>query len=373
MTTRYVGPGGNDGNNGTSWATRKATLTGVEDTPVVAGDTVYVGPGTYREQLTCDVSGTAGNVITYIGDYTGANTDGVGGIVRITGLDADSGAFARDKQVLADTKNYRTFRGFTFDGCNGNFNLQLTNVQNWTIDECAIYSGVSGGCIYLAGASQLAVTVSNCHLVPAANGYGVYSTHSATVDNAGHTITSCIIGGGAGASSHGVYIIRVGGITVNNCLIYGAAYGVRVGTALSGGPPQQVVTVNNCVLTRCGTALQATTVNEFTENYNALSLNGIARSNVNTGANSNAYTWLPDDRWFHEATNGGRLLTPFDMASYCALVNVAGTSPPAADLRGTTVQGAQREWGALEYDSTLLIESAGGGMLAGNKRFNKQG
>lgn len=53
----YVGPGGNDGNNGTSWALRKLTLNGAEDIPVVPGDVVWVGPGVYREKLTADVSG----------------------------------------------------------------------------------------------------------------------------------------------------------------------------------------------------------------------------------------------------------------------------------------------------------------------------
>lgn len=57
MVTRYVGPGGADGNSGLTWALRKLTLNGVEDTPVVAGDIVWVGPGVYRELLTCDVSG----------------------------------------------------------------------------------------------------------------------------------------------------------------------------------------------------------------------------------------------------------------------------------------------------------------------------
>ena len=87
MTDRYVGIGGNDGSDGLSWANRKLTLTGAEDTPVEASDTVYVGPGTYRENLTLDVDGSAGNIITYIGDVTGENTDGVGGIIRITGSD----------------------------------------------------------------------------------------------------------------------------------------------------------------------------------------------------------------------------------------------------------------------------------------------
>src|SRR3972149_365873 len=112
MTLRYVGPGGSDANSGLTWALRKLTLNGVEDTPVVAGDTIYVGPGTYRETLTVDVSGTAGNPITYIGDYSGANTDGIGGVVRITGSDNDQSATRAQCITAATTKDYRTFQGF---------------------------------------------------------------------------------------------------------------------------------------------------------------------------------------------------------------------------------------------------------------------
>ena len=75
MTTLYVGPGGNDANNGLSWANRRLTLNGVEDKPVAAGDTVYVGPGVYRETLTVDVAGSSGNPITYIGDVPLNATD----------------------------------------------------------------------------------------------------------------------------------------------------------------------------------------------------------------------------------------------------------------------------------------------------------
>jgi len=50
MTVRYVGIGGADAASGLSWALRKLTLNGVENTPVAAGDTVYIGPGTCRRR-----------------------------------------------------------------------------------------------------------------------------------------------------------------------------------------------------------------------------------------------------------------------------------------------------------------------------------
>src|SRR3990167_11457332 len=112
MTTRYVGAGGSDANSGLTWALRKLTLNGVEDTPVVAGDLVYVGPGTYSELLTVDVSGTAGNPIEYRGDYLGQNTDGVGGVVRVTGSDNDQTATRANCIAAGAARNYRTFTRF---------------------------------------------------------------------------------------------------------------------------------------------------------------------------------------------------------------------------------------------------------------------
>ena len=97
------------------------------------------------------------------------------------------------------------------------------------------------------------------------------------------------------------------------------------------------------------------------EDYNNLFGNSTDRTNVAVGANSVAYAPLFDTRWFFEMVNGGTLLTPFDLASYSELIDVVGTSPTTADMRGTTVQGAQREWGALEYDSSLDIEAGSGG------------
>ena len=50
-----------------------------------------------------------------------------------------------------------------------------------------------------------------------------------------------------------------------------------------------------------------------------------------------------------------KLLTPFDLSEDSQLINVAGTSPTTTDMRGAGVIGAQREWGALEYNPNLLI------------------
>jgi len=143
-------------------------------------------------------------------------------------------------------------------------------------------------------------------------------------------------------------------VIIKNCYFNGIYHGVNVATVPDTG---QTVTVNNCTLNSCFTGLRSATAGYLIENYNNIVSCENARSNVDVGAQSLTYIMLPDSRWFFEMVNGGSMITPFDLASYSQLINVAGTSPTTADMRGTTVQGTQREWGALEYDSTLDIEA----------------
>lgn len=353
MTTYYVGSGGNDGNAGTSWALRKATLNGAEDIPVAAGDTVYAGPGVYRELLTCDVSGAAGSLITYIGDYDGSHTDGVGGVVRITGSDDDATA-TRNYAINVGARTHRVFRGFLLDSTASHLVTGSTSTDT-TLEQCVL--GQGGTPVYLDGASHARWTIRNCMFGPQAyNLNAVVMRNGAAVDNSGHVIENCVIIGPANTS--GIYSVRVGGITIRNTLIMCAGIGVQIGAALTAG---QTVTVNNCIIRNCTTGLSATVLGEITEDYNCLSQCNTPRTNTGVGAHSNTYFVQPDTRWFFEMVGGGSMVTPFDLASYSQLLNVAGTAPTATDMRGTGTIGAQREWGALEYDSTLDIEAGTGG------------
>lgn len=353
MATIYVGPASAGAADGTSWANRYGSLNAAEDRPVQAGDTVYVGPGTYREVLTVDVSGSSGSPITYIGDYTGANTDGVGGVVRITASDNDQTAARTSCVTDTGAHNYRTFCGFALDSSSAAAFLITSAGTHWIIEQCNISS--AGYAVSVAGASQSAWTIKNCFAVYTdfVTSGGVFFSHSANVDNTGHVIENCIING-----RRTIRTDKVGGITVRNCMVMAQLRAIEIGSALAAG---QTLTVNNCIVVMTTNPFYAVAADgSFVEDYNSLYLCG-ARTNVTTGAHSNTYIYLPDTRWFFEAVNGGTLVSPYDLASYSQLLNVAGTSPTTADLRGTTVQGAQREWGALEYDSTLDVEAGSSG------------
>ena len=351
MTVYYVGIGGNDGSAGTSWAARKLTLNGAENIPVAAGDTVYVGPGTYRELLTVDVSGSVGSPITYIGDYSGVNTDGVGGIVRITGSDNDQTGARSNCITAGGVRTYRTFQGFLLDTTSTAAIITVYGFActHWIIQQCAFQSSGSNACVTLNGQSNN-ITVQDC-LFFSANSTAINIAHTSTYDNAAHTIQNCMFLAGA----YGIYDDRVGGITIKNCQFF-ARNGVYINTALTVG---QTITVNNCLFSFENFGVRGTVAGEIIENYNNFWGNTVDRTNTDTGANSLAYPPLFDPRWFFELVSGsGRIISPFDLASYSQLVNVAGTSPTTTDMRGTGTVGSQREWGALEYDPTLRIATS---------------
>jgi len=511
-TAHYVGSGGNDANSGLTWALRKLTLNGAEDTPLTAArHTVYVAPGTYRELLTCDLSGptayatgtvsvtkgsktvtglstlwaanaeandwfqcpvlasgtdgvtdgsstfvsangnfqaghvgltiristkaaaiiatvvdsdtitladTAGTAVTpsaasgltynvgpssphkvasvdsdtqitlvdawddptlttlayqvwghieYIGDYLGTNTDGVGGVVRITGS-ADDIALTRANCITATSINKRTFSGFLMDGTSSNIISTATACSNWAIYQCYIQSYSTSSIIVFSG-TGVNNTVMSCFITGEFR--QVQFTHSTTVDNAGGLTQNCIL-----FSSYGSCVdsVRIGGISVKNCLMLGST-GAKITTALTVG---QATTVNNCLIHTVGVGFQATAVGEILEDYNNIIGCNTARTNTTIGAHSKVNLTVLETRWFFNAiyaNAAGKLITPFDLASDSGLLNVAGLNPPILDMRRQTLQDAQREWGALEYDSTLkamggFIKTASGLPLTNIKTIN---
>ena len=178
---------------------RKLTLNGAEDIPVAAGDTVFVGPGVYREKLSIDVSGILGSPITYVADTSGENTDSVGGIVRVTGSDNDQsaarGSCIKDEGVQ---RNYRTFRGFQFDTTSATMIDANNACTNWIIEDCTFENGANQIGIYVNGANQSDWTIRRCTFHgPSArsSSYAIRFNHNIDLSNIGHTIENCRIEG----------------------------------------------------------------------------------------------------------------------------------------------------------------------------------
>jgi hypothetical protein len=341
MATYYVGSGGDNGNDGQSWANRKATLNGAEDTPVAAGDVVYVGPGIYREQLTCDVSGSSGSPITYIADITGAHTDGVGGVVRVTGSDDDQTA-TRNRCIYASGKDYRTFRGFWLDTASY-YCAYCSGGTGWILEDCTLSEAGYYG-FYADGAALSGITLRRCvFLANVQHGAAFY--HSADVADISALIENCAFFGNL--QGH-IVTWNMGGITVRNCTLLGSDYGIRIRAALAGGSS---VAVTNSLLVSLWTAFYATAAGEIVEDYNNLFANGTDRTNTAAGANSTAYPPLFEPP--HLADGGGYKL-PWnlgDLSYWSHLARMADDgSTPTVDLYGLARPGTagKASWGATQ-------------------------
>ncbi len=340
MTDRFVGPGGSDGNDGLTWANRKLTLDGVEDTPVVAGDDIYVGPGVYREDLNVDVSGSGGSPITYIGDVTGENTDGIGGIVRITASDDDLTA-DRFRTIDADTKDFRTFRGFHMD-FTLNVLIEANNCDDWVIEDCTFAEETTGSAI-LVDQGGINWTIRRCYFL-FTRFRGIWFTNGTILDDVGHLVENCVFVN----CQNPIFIEREGDGTIKNCHFSGASsIAVNIPISQNASHPWNV---NNCLFHRNSVVLSAATSGDIVEDFNNFFSNITDRTNVATGADSQTHNPLLLPPILFDGIkmpSGG-----YDgaLSEFSPVARIAGTSEATDDLFGIArpTTSAKKSWGAIQ-------------------------
>jgi len=143
MPTYYVRPDGNDLNTGLT--PTNAAGTGSYRTVnkalsvAVGGDTVWIAPGTYRENLNPTIALQSTNINVYGDAALTQIAWGSGltvGIVRITNnltndVTAPSGAV-----LTLSSKGFYTFKNLRFDGW-----MTMTNSPSVFFDDCVVYAG----------------------------------------------------------------------------------------------------------------------------------------------------------------------------------------------------------------------------------------
>lgn len=338
MATYYVGKGGSDSNSGTSWANRKLTLNGAEDIPVAAGDTVYVGAGTYTDALTCDVSGSSGSPITYIADVTGANTDGIGGIVALAGTTNEQ-SISGSTVITVSPRDYRTFRGFAIRDWGGNA-VVVNTATNWIFEDCVFIgntTGISGG----GGTNGIA---RRC-LFRDHYSYAIYFSNASAQSSSGHTIENCVFMGSVGGFARAVYTNNVPGIIVNNCAIISCYRGVQANVTLANS-----ITVTNSFFVNNNIAVAGATTGDVVEDYNSFHNNTTTRANTTTGGNSNTY--IPGLA-IPMLVDGILLGVQFPgaLADWSALRAIAGSSEESEDLFGLDrpATAGKKSRGAIQW------------------------
>jgi hypothetical protein len=242
-----VTKGGSDaaaGTQGAPWLTiAKALAT------AVAGDTVFVGPGVYREQATAGNSGTSGNPITFTADVDGSNTLTTPGEVRWSGYDnGDKAAPTGANPVLTIAgKNYLTFGGFTFQP-GSTTGVSITGAPTGlAFADCTWLPGTNVGAtpLVLSLTAAAAAAFARCRFF-AGPGTAILVTMAATGAgdyNVGVTFDDCfvlacrngIILRGTGSPGFG------GGVLARRCTIAAGLIGFGWDTGIiSSGQPSSI-------------------------------------------------------------------------------------------------------------------------------------
>lgn len=344
MTIRYVGPGGSDSNDGLSYANRKLTLNGVEDSPVQAGDTVYVAPGTYRESLVLDVSGSSGTPITYVGDVTGAYTDGIGGLVRITGSNDD---YTKSRSYCIDgsgQRSWRTFRGFQMDSASSR-TIYSYRLSNLVVEDCTFANG--GIHIYMHHNASQPITVRRC-IFDVTVSEAIYML--VTVDVSPTLFENCLFIGQDGNDD----AIQTGtstGVTVRNCTFINIDMGV-VGT--QSAPVKHYV--RNCLFEGIFYAVSG---DEFDVDY--CGVTGIHSEYAFTsgpptlGSNIEyeMTTWRTPIPGLGEEFENMEIGYPEDTSPYRRITDDGNA--PDHDLFGMPrpATNGKRSWGAIQYQGVF--------------------
>lgn len=250
MSTFYVRKTGSDVAAGTTAGAAWLTIDKAANT-VVAGDTVYVGAGVYRELVTMDTAGSSGSQISYIADVTGAYT-GDAGLVIITAHDNDAGRAARAGCWDMNRKEFITVRGFIMIGTSAASSFVIGSssaasnlaYEGCIIEQCAIMA--LGGTSSDRNAYGIVLTLGT-GATPATNGAiirrcRIWGTRGVGIDYTGNAVANinakieiqdCEFIGAVSTTSISIAItgtattFSVGGINIRGCTFIGADTGVQ--------------------------------------------------------------------------------------------------------------------------------------------------
>jgi hypothetical protein len=225
MATYYVTSTGNAANPGTlasPWTLAKAFLS------AVAGDVVYIAPGTYVGTFTASNAGSAGNAISFIGDPTASiSWSGISaGVVRITNVVSDNALPTLANVLVGTSTHYLSFTNIFFEGYSTNALIIFTTSTNISFTQCAFTS------IRTAAAPEYAVRITGTA------GVAIAASMNRCIGNN----VRCLLQMFAPTHS-GAYSLNT---TITNCLnVYGGVYWMDTnggGTASNAGG----ITVYNC-------------------------------------------------------------------------------------------------------------------------------
>lgn len=357
MATYYVRTTGSDAAAGTSAAAAWLTI-GKAMTTVSAGDTVWVGAGTYRVSSTIAPSSMASMTYLY-GDTDGSKTGDAGEVIVTNYATNDTTAPTAIDVFTFSSKNYWTVGNLTVKAGGAKSGFWLNGTTNHvTIQDCAIFAG-NVGIVYATPTWGTAwnVTIQRCRILSGAAAVYFQFASSSTGSDAdmATVVKNCVLqsyGYNAvfGETSGGL-TKKQGGVTILNCLIMGVVPSTTGGTVyVSGGVSSTYpMTVYNSLIIGYQTFYAGTT-GMLVENYNVLASFSTARTNVTAGANSKSDE---SSNWRFsvglEALYGAPTRPFGEFVAGSPLLTWGGTSVPTDDINGVTRPASGAGQNATQY------------------------
>jgi hypothetical protein len=348
MPTYYVRPDGNNGNAGTgpsiaqAWATLGKALGA---TGITGGDTLYIAPGRYAEQIT--LGGTYSSATSIIGDplctqFTGLTT----GKVFITNI-ANTGTSLFSGALLSGSgKSNLTFSNIAFENTINSsvaVCVSLLLGANNGFVKCTFRQSSQGGilCTFTPPTSSaLNATLSNCVMMG-----GVVNLTGSNVSDT-TSIKNCIFNGSTG------YYLATFSIGL---LIYNCTFLTTVSYALvhSSGSLSFPSYVRNCVFVGVANSLYSSTLGHVIQEYNRLMSSTVFQvaSSVTSTTNGNAST---DDGYSLLTGLGANMFHSSELGQFNTSFGTA-TGTPVTDIYGFAWSGTSPDAGASTYKLLTAI------------------
>jgi hypothetical protein len=290
MPTYYVANYGSNSNNGTSpstpWQTVGFALGAASGTNpgLVAGDTVWIAPGTYREVITSTtLTGTSGNTIKIYGDptFNRAWTAGSAGRVRLTNFLSDTGV-PTASATLSVSGDYIDIQDLCIDGHNTgsvtpslstNSTLYLTG-GNISVTKCSVQTTVSVGrpvgITWYCTTGKNNFTIDQCS-VSAPFGILVFSVAQTATFNMNAVIKDTFVMGGNDFSIvfEAASANQVTGAIVYNCTVIGGTQGITLANIGQVGGSTTVLR-NNLVYAPKGIGITSNASITITQSNNSI-------------------------------------------------------------------------------------------------------
>ena len=277
MTTYYVRKTGSDAAAGTSAGAAWLTISKAE-TVMTAGDTVYVGAGIYREEITLSTYGTSGSPITYSGDTDGSQT-GDAGLVTVTAFDSPTAQSAARGNAFdlgtATPAKWITIEGFDIVGGSRGIGTTTTtgNHEGIIIQNCSILANHAIAPYYgaVSSAPSQGLRVLNC-MISGSIFFNISASTGTPINDYDILIENCTFLSGATTLDIGINVIinavpnKFTGFRVNACTFLWCQSAILIEDGFMAGDNS----ISNCLFIGCGGGITYEGTNdEIASNHNS--------------------------------------------------------------------------------------------------------